>query len=516
MAGLASSPPQLSKSGEIAAALRTSNGIIHQSTSEDWSPSSWTTKPIKQDVTYEDRGAVEKALAKLERLPPLVTPTEISKLKRSLKDVAQGKTFLLQGGDCAELFDYCEESAIDSKIKLLLQMSLVLIWGANKPVVRIARMAGQFAKPRSSPTEMVNGQEIPSFRGDNINGYEPTERTPDPSRLVSAYFHSATTLNYLRAQLSSGIADLHSPLDWGLGHVQSAEIKAQYQRIISSITDSLRFMRTIGADTAGNLETVDLYTSHEGLLLEYEQTLTRRLRRPSFVRSSDDSAPAGLVNTTKPTHDDGKAWYNTSAHFLWIGDRTRQLDGAHVEYFRGLENPIGIKVGPSMATDELVRLLDIVDPRKEIGKVTLITRYGEKKIEGLLGAHIDAVRKSGHVVVWQCDPMHGNTITTPSGIKTRHFTSILSEVSQSLAIHAAHGSFLGGVHLELTGDAVTECIGGSEGLTDSDLQSNYTSYCDPRLNEKQALELAFLVAGFFRGEGVGADAGSAKDRGSEK
>ena len=479
------------KDARTAVELKNVNGRSSTNLLDDWTPSSWTTKPIKQDVSYIDRSAVVQALAKLERLPPIVTPSEIIKLRKSLKDVALGKAFLLQGGDCAELFDYCEQNVIESKIKLLLQMSLILIWGANKPVVRIARMAGQFAKPRSSPLEMYNGKEIHSFRGDNINGYDPEDRTPDPSRLVAAYFHSASTANYIRACLASGIADLHSPLDWGLGHVRDDSIKAKYQNIVESITESLRFMRTVGADsTASGLETVDLYTSHEGLLLEYEQSLTRRLKHPA--------ARGALVNDDIIHENDGKGWYNTSAHFLWIGDRTRQLDGAHVEYFRGLENPIGIKVGPSMGGEELIQLLDIVNPRKEIGKVTLITRYGESKVEALLGGHIEAVRKSGHVVVWQCDPMHGNTRSTPAGVKTRQFSSILGEVSSALKIHNQHGSFLGGVHLELTGDAVTECVGGSEGLTDDDLSLNYTTYCDPRLNEKQSLELAFLVAGHYR------------------
>ncbi|KAL9117346.1 MAG: hypothetical protein Q9187_006118 [Circinaria calcarea] len=486
--------PKLSQHGRSALESKLANGTPSSKPTTTWTPSSWTSKPIKQDVVYHDRSAVEKALAKLERLPPIVTPTEIIKLRKSLKDVAMGKAFLLQGGDCAELFDYCEENAIESKIKLLLQMSLVLIWGANKPVVRIARMAGQYAKPRSSPTEMHNGIEIPSFRGDILNGYDVEDRTPDPSRLVAAYFHSASTLNFIRASLASGIADLHSPLDWGLGHVRDESIKAQYQRIVESITESLRFMRTVGADSAASgLETVDLYTSHEGLLLEYEQSLTRRLKHPPEFASLFQGEPVdGKVE------DDGKGWYNTSAHFLWIGDRTRQIDGAHVEYFRGLQNPIGIKVGPSMEAAVLVELLDIVNPRKEIGKVTLITRYGEGKVEALLGKHIEAVKRSGHTVIWQCDPMHGNTRSTPTGIKTRQFSSILSEVASALKIHREHGSFLGGVHLELTGDAVTECVGGSEGLTDDDLSLNYTTYCDPRLNEKQALELAFLVASHYR------------------
>ncbi|MCJ1359921.1 MAG: Aromatic/aminoadipate aminotransferase 1 [Icmadophila ericetorum] len=485
--------PKLSHGGSAAMENVVPDGHPSEPLVQEWTPSSWTTKPIKQDVLYQDRSAVEQALKKLERLPPIVTPMEIVKLKKNLRDVALGKAFLLQGGDCAELFDYCEENAIESKIKLLLQMSLVLIWGANKPVVRIARMAGQFAKPRSSPTEMHDGVEIPSFRGDNINGYGPKDRTPDPSRLVSAYFHSASTLNYIRAALASGIADLHSPLDWGLGHVRDDDIKAKYQKIVESITDSLRFMRTVGADsTASGLETVDLFTSHEGLLLEYEQRLTRRLKHPFKIGVDSTEARDGSVE------GDGKGWYNTSAHFLWIGDRTRQIDGAHVEYFRGLENPIGIKVGPSMKNDELVELLNVVNSRREIGKVTLITRYGEGKIESLLGGHIEAVKRSGHTVIWQCDPMHGNTRSTQTGIKTRQFSSILSEVSSALKIHRQHGSFLGGVHLELTGEAVTECVGGSEGLTDEDLSLNYTSYCDPRLNEKQALELAFLVAGHYR------------------
>ncbi|KAI9682118.1 MAG: hypothetical protein M1817_000172 [Caeruleum heppii] len=470
--------------------------------SSAWSLKSWRTKPIKQQVTYDDPIALQNALAKLTRLPPLVTPTEICRLKSSLRDVALGHAFLLQGGDCAELFDYCEEGAINSKIKLLLQMSLVLIWGANKPVVRIARMAGQFAKPRSSPTETIDGKEIPSFRGDNINGFDLSERTPDPSRLVSAYFHSASTLNYLRAQIASGIADLHSPLDWNLGHVQSASIKARYQRIVSSITDSLRFMRTVGADTAGQLKTVDLYTSHEGLLLEYEETLTRQFKHPPNRLSALQDLTNLPSSIQAPPQQPPTGWYNTSAHFLWIGDRTRHLSGAHVEYFRGLENPIGIKVGPSMQSDELVQLLDLVNPHREIGKVTLITRYGQGRVRELLGDHIEAVQRSDHVVIWQCDPMHGNTHTSTTGLKTRSFAAIHAELAQTFAVHAAHGSHLGGVHLELTGEPVTECTGGSEGLTDDDLLGgSYTTFCDPRLNEKQALELAFLVAENLRGDG---------------
>ncbi|GIJ82200.1 aromatic/aminoadipate aminotransferase 1 [Aspergillus pseudoviridinutans] len=450
---------------------------------EDWTPSSWATKPIKQDVVYDDKEGVRAALNKLQKLPPLVTTQEILNLKKSLRNVALGKAFVLQGGDCAELFDYCNQDMVEAKLKLLLQMSLILIWGANKPVVRIARIAGQFAKPRSSPMEVVNGVEMPSFRGDNINGFAatPESRKPDPSRLVSAYFHSAATLNYMRASLSSGLADLHSPLDWGLGHVIEPSIKEKYERIVSRVKDALRFMHTVGIDTDRGVETVDVFTSHEGLLLEYEQSLTRLFRNPP---------------TTTP--QPAASYYATSAHFLWIGDRTRQLDGAHVEFFRGIANPIGIKIGPSMAPDELVRLLDVVNPNREIGKVTLISRYGAAKISQHLPAHIAAVQRAGHLPVWQCDPMHGNTQTTPTGVKTRHFSDILSELRQALEIHRSAGSFLGGMHLELTGEAVTECVGGAGGLTEEGLSERYTTFCDPRLNEKQALELAFLVAGFYR------------------
>jgi len=375
---------------------------------DDWSPSSWHSKPVKQEVLYSDRAAADSSIKKLETLPPIVTPLEIIRLRHALQDVALGKAFLLQGGDCAELFSYCESDAIDSKIKLLLQMSLVLIWGSNKPVVRIARMAGQYAKPRSSPIEKTSdGRQIPSFRGDILNGFEPENREVRPERLVEAYMHSAATLNYVRGQLASGIADLHNPFDWGLGHVRNPELQTKYHRIVSSITDSLRFMHTVGADTAGQLQTVDLYTSHEGLVLEYEQAMTRRLRHPTNYYTSSEQAARLRRRSSLPIEGDGKGWYNVSAHFVWIGDRTRQLDGGHVEFFRGLENPIGIKVGPTMESDELVRLLDIVNPKKIIGKVTLITRYGEGKIEGCLGKHIEAVKGSGHTVVWQCDPCHG-------------------------------------------------------------------------------------------------------------
>ncbi|KAI5288824.1 hypothetical protein KEM54_004823 [Ascosphaera aggregata] len=461
-------------------------------TPNDWKPWSWTAKPVSQSVSWDDSIGMANALSRLKIMPPLVTPQEITTLKKSLKDVALGKAFVLQGGDCAELFDYCTTEKIEAKIKLLLQMSLVLIWGAGKPVVRIARIAGQFAKPRSSPTEVINGKEIPAFRGDNVNGFEPTaeSRKPNPERLVTAYLHSAATLNYIRASLSSGLADLHSPLDWDLGLVIDPVIKEKYDRIVQRVTDALDFMRIVGLDKVRDLETADIFTSHEGLMLEYEEALTRE-----FTKASADA------NTGRSRkHQTAPGYYATSGHFLWVGDRTRQLNGAHVEFFRGLENPIGIKVGPSMKADELVELLNVVNPTREIGKVTLITRYGASLIAQHLPGHIQAVKASGHVPIWQCDPMHGNTRTTPSGVKTREFSNILSELKQALELHQANDSFLGGMHLELTGEAVTECVGGAGGLTEAGLSENYETFCDPRLNEKQALELAFLVAGFYRGE----------------
>lgn len=497
----------------------------------DWSPESWRSKPIVQGVAYENPSGSEKAVQKLSKLAPLVTVQEIEKLKSELREVALGNAFLLQGGDCAELFDYCNEDMIEAKIKLLLQMSLVLIYGGKKKVVRIARMAGQYAKPRSSPMETIDGVTMPSFRGDILNSYEADAeaRKPNPQRLVDAYFHSAATLNWIRASIGSGLADLHAPLDWSLGHILDPEVRDKYQRIVSRITDTLEMMRTIGADTSGKLETVNLYTSHEGLLLEYEQALTKplrpshplhpdhaervRKRSQSQYKQQRNGAPASHRRQPSQTQNHTEArqkYYNQSTHLLWVGDRTRQPTHAHIEYFRGISNPIGVKVGPSMPANELVPLLDILNPDHEIGKLVLITRYGADKIASHLPGHIHAVQNSAHngTVVWQCDPMHGNgrNAVVPDSssdgktqtIKTRRFSDILSELQQALLIHSSHNSYLGGMHLELTGEAVTECVGGGEGLTESDLSLNYATFCDPRLNEKQALELAFLVAGFHR------------------
>ncbi|WVR05768.1 hypothetical protein IAU60_002793 [Kwoniella sp. DSM 27419] len=510
-----------------------------------WSPSSWREKPIAQDVIYEDKPHLERVLTKLRRLPPLVSPVEIDRLRAQLADVATGKAFLLQGGDCAELFDDCSQNPIEHKLSLILLMSLIILHGSRLPVVRIARIAGQYAKPRSKPTEMktkVEKKEVMSFRGDNVNGYEPTDRDADPERLLGAYFHSTATLNYIRTLLGSGFADLHKPLDWSFSHVRSPELHQAFSAVIESLKDSLDFMKVatggIGGSERGGMETVDLFTSHEALLLEYEEAFTRSFNGHSFspsstristpsvsraashVRVSADAASTGRYphSPARPTksaslsesvqelsmegHKKPSKWYNTSAHFIWIGDRTRQLDGAHVEYFRGIANPIGIKTGPSMAPEEIVRILDIVNPDRIPGKVTLIGRYGADKVDKFLPAHIEAVKHTDHVVVWQCDAMHGNTrssVTDPT-LKTRHFVDVITEITKSMAIHREKGTILGGVHLELTGEvneegySVTECIGGSMELEDKDLSFNYRTHCDPRLNFEQGLDVAFLLA----------------------
>ncbi|KAJ7733008.1 DAHP synthetase [Mycena metata] len=486
-----------------------------------WSPSSWKSKSIAQDVAYPDPKHLSRVLSKLETLPPLVTPSEIERLRYQLGLVQRNEAFLLHAGDCAESFDACTHENIAAKIGLILSFSLILIWGARLPVVRIGRIAGQYAKPRSSKTEKIGDREVLSFRGDNVNGLDPNDRTPDPERLLSAYFHSTAALNHVRSLLTSGFASLHHPRDWSLNHVRSPSLRKEFEHIVEGLSDALDFSRTIGVESKPSFEQggdrstvgeVDFYTSHEGLMLEYEQALTREFPLPSSLQPKATASPAPNNEPHKP-----KAFYNTSAHFLWIGDRTRQLTGAHVEYFRGIRNPIGIKVGPSMATDELVRLLDIVNPLKEAGRVTLITRYGAGKIDDHLASHIAAVQKSTHPVIWICDPMHGNTHTSSSGLKTRNFGTIISELTSCLKIHAACNSRLGGVSLEFTGElneegfSVTECVGGSMELSEEELGLRYQSFCDPRLNFEQSLDLAFLISNYFKKERRGvkqADAGA--------
>ncbi|KAI9298277.1 phospho-2-dehydro-3-deoxyheptonate aldolase-like protein [Neoconidiobolus thromboides FSU 785] len=452
-----------------------------------WTPYSWKSKPIKQHVEYEDQAAFEKAKAKLIQLPPLVTVDEVKKLKVHLRNVALGKAFLLQGGDCAELFDYCTKDPIENKLKVLIQMSLTLIYGARLPVVRVARMAGQYAKPRSSPTEKVDGVEYPSFRGDNINGFSVDERKPDPERLVDAYFHSSATLNYVRSLLASGFANLTRFDKWDLSHVKCSSARKEFQDIVDQILNTMDFMEVIGAvnrehELPPAFNTIDMFMSHEGLVLDYEAALTR----PHVEKHSGETR-----------------YYNLSTHYVWVGDRTRQPDGAHIEYLSGIENPIGIKVGPTTDPDTLIELLDKLNPHKEIGKITLITRFGADKVHNHLSKFIKAVQKTDHIVVWVCDPMHGNTETSTCGVKTRHFNNIMSEVASCIRIHAENQSKLNGVHFELTGETVTECLGGGMELDHHNLNENYQTYCDPRLNYEQSLDMAFLIARCFEKERSG-------------
>ncbi|KAF9000000.1 DAHP synthetase [Cyathus striatus] len=483
---------------------------------QNWAPDSWKYKPVAQDVVYPDKAHHEKVLSKIATLPPMVTPSEIERLRYQIGLVQRNEAFLLHAGDCAESFDACTHENITHKIGLILSFSLVLIWGARLPVIRIGRIAGQYAKPRSSNFEKIGDREVLSFRGDNVNGLDPDDRTPDPERLLRAYFHSATTLNYVRSLLTSGFASLHHPRDWSLTHVRSPSLRREFEGIVEGLSDALDFSRTIGAESGasyeqgggrGTLGEVDFYTSHEGLMLSYEQALTREFAVPSSTVSQ--SVPGTPKSDTSNAPQRVKAAYNVGAHFLWIGDRTRQITGAHVEYFRGIRNPIGIKVGPSMEDEELVRLLDIVNPDKEAGRVTLITRYGAKKIDGYLPGHIAAVRKSGHPVAWICDPMHGNTLTSSSGLKTRNFGTIIDELTSCLRIHTANGSRLGGVSLEFTGElndegfSVTECLGGSMELSEDELGLRYQSFCDPRLNFEQSLDVAFLISNHFKKERKG-------------
>lgn len=400
-------------------------------------------------------------------MPPIVHPKEVDKLKDLLVEVAEGKRFVLQGGDCAERFEDCRLESIESKLKIILQMSLVLIWGAGVSLVRIGRIAGQYSKPRSANTEDTPNGKILCYKGDSINGYDKEDRAHDPQRLVQAYFHSAATWNYVRSLATSGFADLHHPETWDLGFIPAAtEKREQYETIRSDIMQAMKFMDTCGMKNPEQTG-VDFYSSHEGLVLDYE---------------------------TAMTHECNGQYYNTGAHMLWIGDRTRAVTDAHVEYFRGISNPIGVKVGPTMKLDELVELISILNPDKEPGRLILITRFGSKKVKDLLPPIIRAVQDAGFTkVVWQCDPMHGNTTTSASGHKTRAFDSVLEELLETFRVHRELGSWLGGVHFEMTGEDVTECTGGALNISSEELSRNYQSYCDPRLNYTQSLEMAFQI-----------------------
>jgi len=436
-----------------------------------WSPSSWQEKPVAQQVDYPDPEALACVLKTLAALPPLVTSWEVENLKSQLAEAARGERFLLQGGDCSETFEDCESGVIANKLKILMKMSLVLVHGCLKRVTRVGRIAGQYAKPRSAPTETRGGVTLPSYRGPLINcrDFTPEARTPNPHYLLRGYKRAGLTTNFIRGLVDGGFADMHHPEVWNLDFVQHAQNSTEYRRIVESMGDALRFLETIAGRRLDELSRVDFYTSHEGLHLAYEQAQTRQVPRRT-------------------------AWYDLTTHFPWIGDRTRQLDGAHVEYFRGIANPIGMKVGPSMHPAELIDLIHVLNPTNEPGRLTLIHRFGAKKVETYLPSLIQAVQKAQQTVLWCCDPMHGNTTTTPSGVKTRSFDDILSELTQSFAIHLHSGSILGGVHFELTGDDVTECVGGARGLSEADLGRAYLSDVDPRLNYEQALEMAFLIA----------------------
>jgi 3-deoxy-7-phosphoheptulonate synthase len=438
----------------------------------EWQPDSWQRLRALQQPLYADPAAVDRVVEALACLPPLVTSWEVEGLKSQIAEAQRGERFLLQGGDCAESFDDCTAAAVTSKLKILLQMSLVLVHGSRKRVIRVGRFAGQYAKPRSADLEERRGVVLPTYRGDLINRapFTAAARNPDPDLMLRGYERAALTLNFIRSLVDGGFADLHHPEYWNLQFVEHSPLAAEYQRMVESIGESLRFMDALAGGGAGTeTRRVDFFTSHEGLLLLYEQAQTRRVpHRPG--------------------------WYNLATHFPWIGMRTAQLDGAHVEYFRGIRNPIAVKVGPATTPEELSGLLEALDPEREPGRMTVIHRFGAGEVERCLPALVEAVRASGRPVLWCCDPMHGNTRDTRGGLKTRRFEDILGELEQAFDLHAELGSYLGGVHFELTGEDVTECVGGARGLGEDDLQRDYRSFVDPRLNYEQSLELAMLIA----------------------
>lgn len=441
-----------------------------------WTPTSWKSKTIKQSPEYPSASELESVTGQLSTLPPLVTSWEIERLRTYMAEAAVGKRFILQGGDCAESFRNCNSATITNKLKILLQMSLVLIDGLKCPIVRIGRIAGQYAKPRSKFMENVNGREMMSYFGDLINGAEETDesRTPDPKRMLQAYQYSALTLNFIRALIDGGFTDLHHPEYWDLKFLHGKagllpEMRASYLRRVDSVANSIEVMEALSGRKIDKVTQVDFYTSHEGLSLHYESALTRQVPRRT-------------------------GYYNLGCHLPWIGERTRGLDEAHVEFFRGIRNPIGVKVGPSATADDLIALANKLDPKCEPGRLMLIHRMGEGRVGDNLPRLIESMRNEGRTPVWMCDPMHGNTFSTKSGRKTRKVGSILNELIEAIDVHDQMGSTLGGVHFELTAENVTECIGGASGVTEDDLDNCYESLCDPRLNYEQAMELAFAIA----------------------
>ena len=438
-----------------------------------WTLNSWKDYPVKHIPKYEDEKEFAMVLKKVNSFPPLVFAGETRALKKSLAQVAEGKAFLLQGGDCAESFAEFHPDNIRDTFKVILQMALVLTFSASLPVIKVGRIAGQFSKPRSSPVEVKDGKELPAYLGDNINGIEFSKaaRKPDAKRLFKAYSQSASTLNLLRALSQGGYADLKKIHLWNLGFIKQSPAGKKFKEIEDKISDALSFIEACGLHPDHNrrLRTVNFYTSHEALLLPFEQSMTR-------------------IDSTSGTHHD------TSAHFVWIGDRTRQPDGGHVEFCRGIENPIGIKCGPTLKDSELVKLYNILNPKNESGRITLISRFGADNVEKHLPKLIRSVKREGFNVVWSCDPMHGNTIKSATGFKTRPFNNVLKEVKRVFGVHKAEGSYAGGLHIEMTGQNVTECTGGAQRISEKDLSHRYHTHCDPRLNANQALELAFLIS----------------------
>jgi 3-deoxy-7-phosphoheptulonate synthase len=437
---------------------------------EGWSPASWRSRPATQQPTYPDAEALASVQRELGLLPPLVTSWEILALRKQVAEAQEGRRFLLQGGDCAESFSDCESGLISNRLKVLLQMSLVLVHGLRLPVVRVGRFAGQYAKPRSADLETRDGVTLPSYRGDFINqpGFTAEERTADPRRMVKGHARSAMTMNFVRALIDGGFADLHHPEYWDLGWVRHSPLSEDYHRMVDAVGDAVRFMETISGEALHNLNRADFYTSHEALLLPYEEALTRQVPRQW-------------------------GWFNLATHFPWIGMRTAALDGAHVEYFRGIRNPVAVKIGPSVTPDQLLQLADALNPGNEPGRLSFIQRMGADKVEAKLPPLVQALQREGKRVLWVCDPMHGNTESTSNGFKTRRFENIRAELERSFDIHAGLGSRLGGVHLELTGENVTECLGGARELTEVDLERAYRSTVDPRLNYEQSLEIAMLI-----------------------
>ena len=438
-----------------------------------WKINSWKNYPVKHIPNYKDEKELNMVLSKIKSFPPLVFAGETRHLKEQLADVGDGKAFLLQAGDCAESFAEFNPNNIRDTFKVILQMSLVLTYSASLPVIKVGRIAGQFSKPRTSPTEKKDNKELPSYLGDNINGIEFNEkaRKPDPKRLFKAYSQAASTLNLIRAFCHGGFADLQNVHFWNLGYIKKSPQAKKFKELEDKIADALAFMDACGINSEFNrrLKTVNFWTSHEALLLPFEESMTR------------------VDSTTGEYHD-------TSAHFVWIGDRTRQLEGGHVEFCRGIENPIGIKCGPTTKANEIIKIINVINPQNKKGKITLISRFGHENVEKFLPKLIRTIKKEGANVIWSCDPMHGNTIKSVTGYKTRPFNNVLKEVKNVFAVHQSEGSYAGGLHIEMTGQNVTECTGGAQKISDKDLSSRYHTHCDPRLNANQALELAFLIS----------------------